>query len=147
MIHLITGLNSETRLWIIVGTLLLFAGIGVRLRRRKPEPSVQLVDTLESLPPTVANAVRTVLMRCPPYEGTSRGKLDGIFQTTVRAPKSVLGTRMTVQLEACGTKTNITIRIYSEWFMRSRNLSVSHGHIHNFMMALREELKDKLIES
>ena len=88
----------------------------------------------------VASAVRAVLAHCPPYQNTIEENQDSCFKTNVKPKWWLLGTNMTIRLEASANGTEILADTKSQWFIQGDVLNYYNTYIQNFLRDLRTEL-------
>ncbi len=92
-------------------------------------------------PPAVANAIRTVLARRPPYNRTAEIAKDTLFKVNVKPSWFLLGTTMTVQLHPEDDGTRVITDIKSQFYIMGDIYNFYNRYIYEFLHDLRSELQ------
>jgi hypothetical protein len=98
-------------------------------------------DYFDAAPSVVANAVRAVLSRRPPYIKTSETEKDVLFKTNVRPNWWLLGTNMTIQLQPSSGGTQVVAKTQSQIFVLGDVFDFYNRYIRDFLRDLRTELQ------
>lgn len=98
-------------------------------------------DYFDAAPSAVARAVRTVLVRRPPYTHTSEREKDAVFQTNVKPRWWPIGTEMTIQLQPSSGGTQVSVKTESQLFIMGDIFDYYSRYIREFLRDLRTELQ------
>ena len=85
----------------------------------------------------VANAVRTLLARRPPYAHTTELETGAIFKTIVRPSWWLLGTEMTIQLQPSSGGTQVVADTKSQLFIMGDVFGYYNRYLREFVQELR----------
>jgi hypothetical protein len=95
----------------------------------------------DAAPPSVACAVRTILVRRPPYTQAAEIEKDTLFKTNVGPSRWLLGTNLTIQLQPSSVGTQVITDTKSQWFILGDVFGFYNRYIRDFLRALQTELQ------
>jgi hypothetical protein len=98
-------------------------------------------DCFDAPLPSVASAVRTILVRRPPYTQATEIEKDTLFKTNVRPSWWLLGTEMTIRLQASSVGTKVITETKSQWFIFGDVFNYYNRYIRNFLKDLQTEIQ------
>ena len=98
-------------------------------------------EYFDANPATVAQAVRSVLKRRPPYFQTAELEVDRCFRTNVRPCWLLLGTEMTIRLEEKVSGTHVNAITKSQWFIMGDVFNYYNRYLRDFLQELHRELE------
>jgi hypothetical protein len=102
-------------------------------------------DHFDAAPPSVASAVRAILVRRPPYSQTAEIEKDALFKTNVRPTESLLGTDMTIQLRPSSGGTQVIIDTKSQRFILGDVFGYYNRYIRDFLKDLQTEIEKQRV--
>jgi hypothetical protein len=91
--------------------------------------------------PAVAAVVKSVLACNPPYRWSREVDPERVFTTNVKPSWWLLGTKMTVELEAAHCPTTMNVQTKSQWFILGDVFGYYNHYIREFESAVREGLE------
>ncbi len=89
----------------------------------------------------VAAAVRVVLTRRPPYIDSVETQKDVMFTTIVKPSWWLLGTKMTIELQATNTGTEIVASTVSQGYIMGDVFNYYDQYLLDLFNAVRRELR------
>jgi hypothetical protein len=98
-------------------------------------------DYFNASPPSVANAVRAVLARRPPYTQVAEIKKDTFFKANVRPSWWLLRTDMIIQVHTSSGGTEVITRMQSHRLILRDVFDRHNRYIRDFLEALQTEIQ------
>ena len=92
----------------------------------------------------VANAVRAVLIRKPPYRNTIEVSKDTLFKTNVKPSWWLMGTDMTIKLQPSSNRTQVVVETQSQWFVFGDVFDCYNRYILDFLRNLQNQIQKQL---
>lgn len=89
---------------------------------------------------TVANGVRTVLGKKPPYRTTIEVTKDTLFKTNVKPCWWLMGTNMTIKLQPSSDRTQVVVETRSQWFIIGDIFDYYNRYIRDFLRDLENQI-------
>lgn len=91
--------------------------------------------------PVLADAVRALLSRNPPYWSTAETHSGMIFTSCVRENRWLPGTALTISLESYDSGTRVVFKTKSQWFIFWDVMNTYNQHIWRALKDLRQEVR------
>ena len=141
---------SPTAILVIVSSVAILAIIGFppvksmfgKLWPGRSGRNVELSGECAASPDRVGCAARRVLATGSLYSESKETVPGRAFHFTCRPNPWTIGTEVDVELLPAGPCTTVTIRMHPEWFVRDDIIERYRAQLHNFVMALHEELRE-----
>jgi hypothetical protein len=89
---------------------------------------------------TVANGVRTVLAKKPPYRNTIEVAKDTLFKTNVKPSWWLMGTDMTIKLQPSSGRTQVVVKTQSQRFVVGDIFDCYKRYIRDFLRDLQNQI-------
>jgi hypothetical protein len=89
---------------------------------------------------TVANGVRAVLVKKPPYRNTIEVAKDTLFKTNVKPSWWLMGTNMTIKLQPSSDRTQVVVETRPQWFITGDIFGCYNRYIRDFLRDLQNQI-------
>jgi hypothetical protein len=88
----------------------------------------------------VAEGVRLVLAKRPPYRNTSEVEKNTLFKTNIKPSWWLLGTSLTVELQSVSGGTKVIAKTKSQIFIFGDVYDYYNGYLRDFLEDLRAQI-------